>query len=98
MESLKLVILIADEGLLDDVLSTLGELGIEHYTRWSGVEGAGRTGPRQGSPIWPGLNEVFLLVLEPHRVQPLVDALHAVRDTYPITPGLRFIISDAELV
>ncbi|NSW54399.1 MAG: hypothetical protein HPY44_00180 [Armatimonadetes bacterium] len=98
MQKVKLVYLIADDGLSDDVVSALKELDIQHYTRWSGVEGVGRTGPRQGSPIWPGLNEVFLLALEPERVQPLVDTLHAIRDSYPITPGLRFIITDAELI
>ena len=98
MQKVKLVYLIADEGLTDDVLSALEELDIPHSTRWSGVEGAGSTGPRQGSPIWPGLNEVFLLALAPERVQPLVDTLHAIRDSYPITPGLRFIITDADFV
>lgn len=98
MQKVKLVYMIADEGLTDDVMSTLAQLGIQHYTRWSGVEGVGSTGPRQGTPIWPGLNEVFILALEPERVQPLVEALQAIRDSYPITPGLRFIIIDADFV
>jgi hypothetical protein len=91
----KQVILIIEEGIRPDVLEIMKSQGIEHYTLWTGIEGVGETGPKRGNPIWPGLNDVFLLVLDGEQVEPLVDALHRLRDSLPIVPGMKFVISDA---
>lgn len=91
----KQVLLIVDEGVRPDVLEILKGQGLEHYTIWTGIEGAGATGPKHGNPIWPGLNDLFMLVVDPEQVEPLVTALHELRDSLPIVPGMRFIIVDA---
>jgi len=91
----KQVLLIVDEGIRPDVMEIMKSQGIENYTVWSGIEGTGATGPKHGNPIWPGLNEVFLLVLDAEQVEPLVAALHRLRDSLPIVPGMRFVITDA---
>ncbi len=98
MTSNKLIIMIYDEGIRPDVMAVLERLGVPHFTRWVDAEGAGRTGPRQGNPIWPGLNDVLLVVVAEAQVEPLVQALHELRDSYPITPGMRFIITEAQFI
>lgn len=94
----KQVVLIVEEGIRPDVLEIMKSQGIEHYTLWTGIEGAGETGPKQGNPIWPGLNDVFLLVLDAEQVEPLVVALHELRDRLPIVPGMKFVVTDAVFI
>jgi hypothetical protein len=94
----KLVIAIVDSGVVPDVMRVLEELGIRRWTRWSGVHGAGERNIREGTPVWPGSNEVLLLALPPEQVQPLVDRCHEVRRSFPLEPGMKFIITDCEIL
>jgi hypothetical protein len=98
MADSKLVIAVFDQGTEPDVMEVLTDLGIRHYTRISNASGSGETGRREGNPIWPGLNTVLLIVMPAEQVQPTIERLHAVRDSYPITPGMRFIVTDAEII
>lgn len=98
MKSLRQVMIIYDEALRPDVMEALHEHGIQHYTRWTGVVGEGETGPRHGDPVWPGLNDVLLTVVEESTVAPLVETLHQVRDSFTVRPGLRFIITEVTLI
>ncbi len=88
--------MIVDEGVAADVQDLFEEQGIEHWTAWENVRGAGRTGVRQGNPIWPGLNLIYLALLEPDRVPPLVERLIEVRDSFPMRPGMLIFATDAE--
>ena len=93
-----LVILIVDSGVEMDVMEVLEEMGLDHFTRFSDIAGSGETGRREGDPIWPGLNTVLLLLMDNEKIQPLVDRCHAIRDTYPITPGMKFIVAPAVIL
>jgi hypothetical protein len=93
-----LVILIVDQGVEPDVLEVLQARGLEHFTRFADVSGAGETGRREGNPIWPGLNTVLFLVMENDQIQPLIDRLHEVRGSYAITPGMKFILVPAQMI
>jgi hypothetical protein len=94
----KLVIAVFDSGVLPDFMAVLEELGLRRWTRWSDAHGAGERNTREGTPIWPGLNEVMLLVLPPEQVQPLVDRCHEVRRSFPLEPGMKFIVTDCEIL
>ena len=94
---MKLVIAVLDSGVLPDVMHVLEELGIRRWTRWSDVHGAGERNVREGTPVWPGLNEVLLLVLPPEQVQPLIKRCYEVRESFPLEPGMKFIVTDCEI-
>ena len=94
---MKQVIAVFDSGVLPDMMRVLEELGIARWTRLSGASGAGERNVREGNAIWPGLNEVLVMVVPPDQVQPLIAACHAMRDTFPLKPGMRFIVSDCEI-
>jgi hypothetical protein len=94
----KLVLIIIDQGVEMDVMGAMGETGLTHFTRLSDVSGAGETGRREGDPVWPGLNTVLLVYMRADQVQPLIDRCHAIRDSYPITPGMKFIMLSAEML
>lgn len=94
---MKQVTIILDSGVLPDVMNVLEQLDIGQWTRISNVKGAGRRTIREGTPIWPGLNEVLILAVPTELVQPLIERCHAVRDSFPLPPGMRFIVTDCEL-
>ena len=93
---MKLLWLIVDEGVAPDVADVLAQQGIKHWTRWENVQGAGRTGVRQGTPIWPGLNIIYLALVEPDVIPPLVERLIQVRDSFPMRPGMLVFSLEAE--
>ncbi len=95
---MRLLFIIIDHAIEPDVLEVFEQNGVEHWTSWTEVHGAGRAGRKQGSPIWPGLNTVFLVALQQEKVEPLVQGLHATRDTFPLPPGMRiFSVAMEEL-
>lgn len=90
----KLALICCDQGVEPDVMEVLAAHGLNHYTSWTDCRGSGETGIRQGNPVWPGLNTVIMIVMDADAVQPLVDDLHKVRDSFPMTPGLKVIVTD----
>ncbi len=88
---MRLLFIIIDQSIEPDVLEALEQQGVEHWSRWDNVHGAGRTGTKRGDPIWPGLNVVFLVAVTQEVVEPLVESLHAMRDKFPLIPGLRIL-------
>jgi hypothetical protein len=98
MDEGKLVICVFDQGVEPDVMEVLQALGISHWTRLGDAAGSGRMGTKLGNPIWPGLNAVLVLHIAEAKLEPLVRRLHEVRDSFPVTPGMRFIVSDATLM
>ncbi|MEN6302687.1 MAG: PG0541 family transporter-associated protein, partial [Armatimonadia bacterium] len=87
-----------DQSVEPAVMDTLQQQGVGDFTLWGDCHGAGTTGIRQGNPIWPGLNTVVMVVMEETQVEPLRQELHALRDTFAITPGLKMIITDAVMI
>ncbi|MCE5239826.1 hypothetical protein LLH23_15270 [bacterium] len=94
----KLLLIVCDQGVEPDVMEVLSNRGLKHYTRWTDCQGSGETGMRDGTPVWPGLNSVVMVVLPEEEIEPLRADLHAVRDSFAIRPGLRMIIADAVMV
>lgn len=94
---MKLVYAVFESGVLPDIQRVMEELEITQYTHWSDVKGAGERNVHEGTPVWPGFNEVLLLVIPEEKVQPLIDRCHAVRDTFPLKPGMKFIVTDCEM-
>ena len=94
----KLVFIICDQGIEPDVMEILQQRGLMHYTNWGNCRGSGETGIRQGTPVWPGLNTVVMVLMDEAGLAPLVQQLHARRDTFPITPGLKLIVTDGIII
>ena len=82
------VFVIYDRAIDEEVLSALGECGVQTYTRWHNATGVGSTGPHQGDTVWPALNNVLMAVIEPESRGKILERLRALREDYPYT-GLR---------
>jgi len=89
----RLVIVVYDQAIEVNLLDCLDELELPHFTRWAGAQGSGRQGRREGTPVWPGLNNVLLMAIPPEMVRPLVERLYALRAEFPQTPALRILVS-----
>ncbi len=94
MAANKLAFIIVESGAEPDVMQVLDDLGLDHYTRWSDISGHGETGRKEGSAIFPGLNTVLMVAMPEDRVEPLVERLHEVRDSFIVTPGMKIIVTD----
>jgi len=94
MQADKLAIIIMESSAEPDVMAALDELGIVHHTRFADVPGEGETGRKDGSPVFPGLNTLLMVVIPSEKVEPMVESLHAVRDSFIVTPGLKIIVTD----
>ncbi|MGD8238076.1 MAG: hypothetical protein PVH68_05955 [Armatimonadota bacterium] len=93
---MRLLFIIIDQSIEPDVLEVFEEHGVQLWTSWTDVHGAGRTGRKEGNPVWPGLNTIFLVALPEENVEPIVQGLHAARDSFPLTPGMRIFSVPAE--
>ena len=94
MQADKLAIIIVESSAEPDVVAALEELEIVHYTRFADVHGDGETGRKDGSPIFPGLNTLLMVAIPTEKVEPMAAALHEVRDSFIVTPGLKIIVTD----
>lgn len=70
---MRLLFIICDAGVDGRVMRMLENVPTLGYTRFTGAIGHGNSGPREGTPIWPGLNSI-LLVGVPEEVVPEVIA------------------------
>ncbi len=79
-----LVQIIHGEPLSAEILEALSELGLQQFTRWVRVQGQGETSPPHlDDHIWPGANHVVQVVLEADRLEPLFEALRAIKARAP---------------
>ncbi|MDQ2730171.1 MAG: hypothetical protein M3Y56_00810, partial [Armatimonadota bacterium] len=86
---MQMLTIVCDVSLEERVLAGLREINVPGYTRLTDLTGAGRTGRRDGDPIWPGTNSLLLVVVPDEEVQPVVDMLHHLKSEYSRPPALR---------
>ncbi len=87
-----MVTLILERSIEDEVQTMLQGLGIGKHTTWQGVQGVGENGPHLGTPIWPSLNTVTMVVIESAYQGRLLDAVRALQEEFPYV-GLRAVVT-----
>jgi hypothetical protein len=81
----ELLTIICETAFDETIHGLLDRVGAPGFTRFSGVTGAGETGRREGTVVWPGRNTIFLAAME----EVLADEF---------VTGLRDAIADASRV
>ncbi|MCS7233244.1 MAG: hypothetical protein N3C62_03630 [Synergistetes bacterium] len=76
---MKAFLIVGNSTLEEDIKILLERLKVDGYTQWSLVKGKGDTGFHLGTPIWPALNEAFLVVAEGEKEKLLLEALKDMR-------------------
>jgi hypothetical protein len=76
--------IIANHSVEENILEALAkENAGKYYTRYPGVYGAGRQGPRMGDAIWPEENFVLVIWCDEHEAAAIERAVKAVKQQFP---------------
>ncbi|MGQ9589022.1 MAG: PG0541 family transporter-associated protein [Planctomycetota bacterium] len=93
---MKLVLAVYNMAADEEVMEAVRSAGVEHYTKWPRVLGAGRTGPRLDEHVWPGANCVLLMALPEDGAARVLEALRALGETVGRNEGLRAFVVPIE--
>lgn len=77
---MKAFLIVGNSTLEEDIKEILEEAKVDGYTQWSLVKGKGGTGFHLGTPIWPSLNEVFLVVVDEDKERILLDLIKGLKE------------------
>lgn len=96
MSTMKLLLIIYDGGIDDDVMSIVEELAPAGHTKLFGAHGFGGTGRKEATPVWPGSNNLLLVAVTPDQAAALVRALRELQATFHRKPGITVFGLEAE--
>ena len=68
---MKLLIIICESSVEAKIADLLRSLGAPGYTRFTGGTGFGKSGLREGTSVWPGLNSMILAAVPEDLVLPI---------------------------
>ena len=67
-----------------------------HFTKISGVTGAGFSNPKLGDAVWPQLNEMIIVYCSKGEAEKLVELAKSMREKYPME-GIACFVSKAKV-
>ncbi|MER3474083.1 MAG: hypothetical protein C4335_08625 [Armatimonadota bacterium] len=80
MTEMQMVLIVCDSGVTARITEILTEAGAPGYTVLYDATGKGESGPRENTPIWPGLNSVILCAVSADRVPAIRKGLDTLRE------------------
>lgn len=89
---MKMVLLIYEAGIDEDVSGVLDETKVPGYTKLTGATGTGRKGHRFGTQVWPGTNNLLWIALPEAEIPGLLKRLEVLKGSYLKPPGLQVFI------
>jgi nitrogen regulatory protein PII len=80
---MKLVMIMYNEAINDEVEKILEQNGVEGFTKWTNVYGKGKTsGPHLGTHVWPKANNVLAVVTEKAAAAKLLKDIRELRKRF----------------
>ena len=93
-----MVYIVYDRAIDEEVLDLLEGMEISYYTKWRDVLGVGRHDPHLGDDVWPGLNNVIMVVTQEQKKIILLDSVKSLQTSFP-SVGLRaFVVPVIDMV
>lgn len=86
-----MVFLIHDRAIDEEISELFSALELEYYTKWKDVVGVGEKDPHLGDHVWPGLNNVTMVVVEEQKKEKLLKSVKALQAAFP-SVGLRAFV------
>ena len=86
-----MVYIIYDRAIDDEIIETLASLEINYYTRWKDVTGIGTKDPHLGDHVWPGLNNVTIVIVDEAKKERLLQKIRLLQSELQ-TVGLRALV------
>jgi len=68
---LRLLFIICESSVDTKITDLLSSMGAPGFSRFSGGTGFGSSGPREGTPVWPGLNSLIIAAVPEDLVLPI---------------------------
>lgn len=68
-KNMKMVMLVYNHALDEEMLDSLQSSGIEHFTKIEGVTGSGESGPHMGTNIWPAANNLIFAAVDANQLK-----------------------------
>lgn len=68
---MKLLFIICESSVDAKITDLLSSIGAPGFTRFTGGTGFGSSGPREGTPVWPGLNSLIVAAVPEELVSPI---------------------------
>lgn len=94
---MKLVFIVYNSAIEEEVMELLGDQGIESYTKWQEVVGVGRlAGPHLGTHIWPAKNSVIAVVVDDKIARVLMDEVRRLRAGKLAREGIKAFLLPVE--
>ena len=76
----KMIFIMYNIAINDEVMKILKDVGIEDYTRWERATGSGKTsGPHLGTNVWPPVNSVLAVAVEDDKKNRLIERIKELR-------------------
>ncbi len=94
-KKLKRVEIILSAAVDEDFMDGFKKKGIgAHFTKISGVTGAGFSNPKLGDSVWPQLNEMLIVYCSKDESEKIIELAEKIRDKYPME-GIACFVSKA---
>jgi hypothetical protein len=94
---MKQLTLIYDASIDESISELIDGLDLPGYTKLFGAHGLGGTGRKTNSPVFPGVNNVLLLLLADDSVRTVTDSLYRLQASYRLKPGMTLIVQDVQI-
>lgn len=77
---MKMVFIMYNIAINDEVMEILKDVEIENYTRWERTTGRGKaSGPHLGTNVWPPVNSVLAVAVEDNKKDRLIEEIKKMR-------------------
>ena len=77
---MKMVMIVYNEAVDDEVMAVLGNCAMKNYSKLSGVFGRGTTsGTHEGNDIWPGRNNILYVVCQDAQAKQMMGCVGELR-------------------
>jgi len=84
----RMVVMTYNSGIDEDIAGILDELQITSFTKLFNAHGAGGTGKKLGNPVFPGTNNVLLIVMPAEKIEHLERAVDTLKKGFAKNPGI----------
>lgn len=93
---MKLLTLIYDSSIEASMTELLDALEVQGMTKFVDIYGRGGRGPKMNTPVFPGTNNMLLIVLPPEEVPRIHRAVRRLQHSYRLKPGITMLLQDVE--
>jgi len=92
MKNKIMVFIIYNRAIDEEMKDLMDSLDIKYYTRWTDVTGVGTKGPNFGDHVWPGLNNVLMIVIDEELREDISSAIKNLREKFPAVGLKAFVL------